>query len=159
MANKSLLLKNVKKFHETTNNSINYVDIDYDIKRPPEDPWTTHTRSMIPRNNYAILNGYRLWLQSKRYDYVRAPTFGGLFENNLNDRVTLSPANEETVKAIIIEETGNKWPSITIIACEVKAIMANREWRIKIIAQDKETKLVLQDDEIAVKIDDHLMDD
>jgi len=153
MAIKSLLAKNIKRLNNNLNNAINYVDIDYDIKRPEDDPWTTKTRSMILYSDYAILNAYRLWLQSRRYDYVRAPLFGGLFDMALNDRVTFSVENEESVKAIIYEETAAKWPDITIIDCEVKAIIARREWHIRIVAQDKGTKLILTDPAIMVSVD------
>ena len=146
MAIKSLLAKKMSRLNNSLNNSINYVDIDFDVKRDANNPWTTRTRSTIVRNDYAILNAYRLWLKSKRYDYVRAPDFGGLFGMNLNDRVQFSEDNCDTVKAIIYEETAAKWPDITIIDCHVKAILHKREWWIKIIAQDKGTRMILSDE-------------
>jgi len=154
MAIKSLLAKDIKKLGESLNDSINYVDIDYDIKSHPDNPWTTKTRSMVYSNSHAVLNGYRLWLQSKRYDYIRAPHFGGLFESNLNDQVYLSPENEEIVKGLIMQQSAQKWPDITVLDCEVKAVMSTREWRIKILAQDKETKMVLLDEDIDIAADD-----
>jgi len=153
MAIKSLLAKDIKKLNNSINNAINYVDIDYDVKRDPSNPWTTKTRSTICRNDYAILNAYRLWLQSKRYDYVRAPDFGGLFENNLNDRVYFSPDNEEAVRQIVIEESAIKWPDITVLECHVTAIVQRREWLIRIVAQDKGTRLVLTDENLIIPVD------
>jgi len=150
--NKSLLFKNIKDLHNKTNNAANYVDIDYDVKRPENDPWTTKTRSTICRNDYAILNAYRLWLQSGRYDYIRSPIFGGLFENNLNDRVQFGVAAEDTVRSIIIEESAQKWPDIIVVNCEVRALVPQRQWWIKITIQDRNTKLIITDNEIRVEV-------
>ena len=154
MAIKSLLIKDIDRLNKSLGGSINYIDIDYDIKRSKNDPWTTKTRSTICRNDYAVLNAYRLWLQSKKYDYIRAPSFGGLFENNLNDKVYFSAENEGTVRQLIIDESNQKWPDITILDCEVKAIMSNREWNIKIICQDKNSKMILRDENINIASDD-----
>lgn len=153
MAIKSLLGKNIKQLTDSMNNSIKYIDIDYRILNDPDDPWTTHTRSMILHNDYALLNGYRLWLQSKKYDYIRAADFGGLFSNQLNDKVYFSEENEEVVKQLILDESALKWPDIIIIDCKVKAIQQTREWLIHIIIQDKNTKLVMSDDNILINTD------
>jgi len=145
---KSLLVRDIEKLHNTLNDTIKYVDLDYDVKRPKSDPWTTKTRSLVCRNDYAILNGYRLWLQSRRYDYVRNPNFGGLFDSALNDRTPFGPEHEDTVRNIMIRESNEKWPDINVLSCEVKAIVAERRWHIKIVAQDKKTSLVLVDDNL-----------
>jgi len=76
------------------------------------------------------------------------PEFGGLFAFNMNDRCTFGPENEETVKQIVLEESAQKWPDITIIHCEVTAIVNKREWLVKIIAQDKLTKMILSEDNL-----------
>ena len=39
-----------------------------------------------------------------------------------------------------------KWPDITLIDVEVKAIIEKREWYIRIMAQDKTTKLIMTGD-------------
>jgi hypothetical protein len=60
--------------------------------------------------------------------------------------VTFSVENEPVVKDLIINQTAEKWPDITLIDVEVKAIMEKREWYIRIMAQDKTTKLIMTGD-------------
>jgi len=153
MAFKSALIRNKDQLN-LLDNTTRYVDIDYAILPVnPDGTWDTRTRSTIVRDERAILNAYRMWLQSKQYDYNRRPGFGGLFQNNLNDRVYFSPDNEDEVAQIIRSETEEKWPDITIMGIEVKAIMKDRSWHIRIIAQDKQTKLVLTD-QLSVNVPD-----
>jgi len=152
MAVKSLLGRNIKELTNTMADAISYVDIDYDVRRPENNKWTTKTRSLICYNDYAVLNAYRLWLQSRRYDYIRAPNFGGFFDNNLNDKVSFSPDNEATVSQLIINESAEKWPDIVVLDCQVTCKYAERNWHIKIIAQDKKTKMILKDENINVSI-------
>jgi hypothetical protein len=150
MALKSILTRNFKDLSSKMGDSIKYVDLDYEVKRSKDDPWTTHTRSTVCHNDYAILNAYRLWLQSKHYDYIRAPGFGGFFDNNLNDRFTFNVANEKAVSQALVAESAEKWPQITILECNVTCDMANRGWIVHIIAQDNVTKMVLNDQPVFV---------
>jgi hypothetical protein len=150
MAVKSLLVRNIKDLENKTAGAIKYVDLDYDLKRPASDPWTTHTRSMVCKNDYAILNGYRLWLQSKHYDYVRNPEFGGFFENNLNDKFTFIPENEPAVAQALVNESHVKWPDIEILDVKVTCDLRNRGWIVKITAQDKNTQMVFSDNNIVI---------
>ena len=150
MAIKTLLAKNFKKLSDQLNDTINYVDIDYNIIEPSTSQGLTHTRTTILRENYAILNAYRLWLQSRRYDYIRDPNFGGFFDNALNDRFQFNIENESAVKTALLNESAEKWPDITILDIEVKCNLGKRSWDIKILAQDKNTKLILADDNITI---------
>lgn len=143
--NRSLLLRNIQDLRNKTDNAISYTDLDYTVVPSKDQPFTTHTRSLVCKDDYAVLNAYRLWLQSRRYDYPRAPGFGGLFDMALNDRVYFSVDNEGAVRELVLNETAQKWPGIVVLACEVKAIVNNREWHIKIVAQDKQSKMVLSD--------------
>jgi hypothetical protein len=145
MALKSLLVRDFKDLSQKLGDAIKYVDIDYEVKRDPSDPWTTHTRSMICRNDYAILNAYRMWLQSKHYDYIRNPDFGGFFENNLNDRFPFKPESELAVAQALVAETNQKWPDIELISVTATCNMSTRGWEVHVIAKDKGTNMVLSD--------------
>lgn len=140
---KSLLARDLNELSNSLDQKIKYVDIDFDVKNTG---WTTKTRSTFCKDDAAILNAYRMWLLSKKYDYCRAPGFGGLFGDRLNDKVTFSVENEPVVKDLIINQTAEKWPDITLIDVEVKAIIEKREWYIRIMAQDKTTKLIMTGD-------------
>jgi hypothetical protein len=155
MANKSLLFKNIKDLSKTVGDAIAYVDLDYEIKRPADDPWTTHTRSMVCKDDYAILNAYRLWLQSRRYDYIRSPSFGGFFENNLNDRFAFRPENEAGVSQALVQESNEKWPDINVLECNVTCDTKLRGWVVHILAQDKGTKMVLSDNNVVIPAEDN----
>lgn len=143
---KSLLARDLGDLGNSLDKKIKYVDIDFDVKRHEQDPWTTKTRSTFCKDDYAILNAYRMWLLSKKYDYCRSPSFGGLFGDRLNDKVTFSVDNEEVVKDLIKNQTAEKWPDITLIDVEVTADIPTRQWKVRILAQDKGTKLVLSGD-------------
>jgi hypothetical protein len=144
---KSLLINNMEELNKKLNTPINYLDIDYNAISP--DPGTTQgktkTRTRILHNDYAILNAYRMWLQSRRYDYIRAPNFGGMFDSALNDKFPFKTESEGIVADYIKSETETHWPQITVLNIEVKAELAKKNWLIKILAQDKQSGLVLQD--------------
>ena len=148
---KSLLVKDLKNLNTLLENKLNFIDIDYNVSDPGTSHGKTHTRSMITKNEYALLNGYRMWLQSKNYDYIRMPYFGGLFSSALNDRFHLSKDNEEAVADLIRTETEEKWPDINLLDCKVTANVSKREWLIRIVAQDKNTRLVLHEDDILIR--------
>lgn len=145
MAIKSVLLDNFDDLQSKLSNPINYVDIDYNLLNPESSQGFTKTRSTILHGDYAILNAYRLWLQSKKYDYIRSPTFGGIFEFMLNDKFSFSTDNEENVAEYIREKTASHWPQIVLLGVEVKADMNSRIWNIHLIAQDKRSGMILND--------------
>lgn len=128
------------QLEKQTDNQIDYIDIDYEINRPATDPWTTHTRSFIEKNQYAVENSYRMWLQSKKYDYLRQPDFGGPLEN-MNQKYPFNQEGEVAVHDMIVEKTQENWPSLTLLRCDVKADIPNRKWEIKVVILDNVTKL------------------
>jgi hypothetical protein len=131
------LLKKTEKLLEEPQGIINFIDIDYKLLEDPDDPYTTITRKMVERNFEAILNPFRMWLQSKKTDYIRQKDWGGLFQYQLNDRVRLHPNNEETVRELIVSQAEEKFPELSIIDCKVEADVPNRNWKVDIIVQDK----------------------
>jgi hypothetical protein len=145
MAVKSLLLKDINEINKKLVNPINYIDLDYNLIDPGNSQGKTHTRTTVLHGDYAILNAYRLWLQSRKYDYIRAPTFGGMFDSALNDKFTFSKENESAVKEYLINESAEHWPTINLLNVEVTAEIAKKNWKIHILAQDKESGLILRD--------------
>ena len=141
MAIKSLLFQN-----KVPDVKINYLDIDYDPRTPEASQGLTKTRSPVLRGQYAILNAYRLWLQSRRNDYVRAPEFGGIFDANLNDVAQFRPENSQVVEDYIVNKSNQNWPQIEILSIDVKAIVSERRWRIHLIILDKGSGLMMEDE-------------
>jgi hypothetical protein len=143
----SILKKSLPVLKKAMNDSINFVDLDYEVL-----PDHKTTRSTIMRDDRAIANAYRLWLQSNKNDYIRNPGFGGFFDNSLNDRFKFSPDSEDGVKTALIARTKELWPDLVVIDCEVKCNLARRNWFIKIMIADKNTGMAISsiDTEIAV---------
>lgn len=137
------LLKKTSKLLEKPQGNINLIDIDYKLLEDPDDPYTTSTRSMVETNYNALLNTYRLWLQSKPGDYIRNPSFGGMFAFALNDRVQFTEDNVATVKNLVITESNAAFPDLSIVDCQVKRIVDERCWDITIAVQDKLTDNVM----------------
>ena len=93
------------------------------------------------KNERAVANAYRLWLQGSAYDYVRRPHFAGFFDNQLNDRFPFDPSSEDGVAQALREETAQKWPDIQLIDVEVKCRFSQRDWWVRVTIADKNTLL------------------
>lgn len=137
MAIVNTLLKKTEKLLEEPQGTVNFIDIDYKLLEDPDDPYTTSTRKMVEHNFEAILNPYRMWLQSKRTDYIRQKNWGGLFEFALNDKVQFKTENESVVREMIISQSNEKFPDLSILDCKVKAVIRDRNWDVEIVVQDK----------------------
>ena len=137
MAIVNTLLKKTEKHLEEPQGTVNFIDIDYKVLEDPDDPYTTSTRKMVEHNFEAILNPYRMWLQSKRTDYIRQKNWGGLFEFALNDKVQFKTETENVVREMIISQSSEKFPDLSILDCKVKAVIRDRNWDVEIVVQDK----------------------
>lgn len=136
--NNTLLLK-TQKILEEPQGAVNLIDIDYKLIEDPDDPYTTKHRMMIEKNYDAILNSYRLWLQSKKGDYIREKDMGGLFTYALNDKVAFKPENEPVVSDLVISESKKFFNDIDVIECNVKCNVRDRNWDIEVVVLDKAT--------------------
>lgn len=141
MAN-DFLLKKVKNLLEKPESEINVIDIDHDVFL---EKWDTISRSTIEKNHYARLNAYRMWLKSKKYDYIRRPEVGGLFANNLNDVAPLTEENESLVRDTIISESNKQFPLLKILECVVKAHPAEKRWEVKIKVLDESDGAIMEE--------------
>lgn len=139
----NFLLKKTSKLLEKPQGNINLIDIDYKLLEDSDDPYTTSTRSMIETNYNALLNSYRLWLQSKPGDYIRNKDFGGMFTYALNDVVQFTDNNTEVVKNLIIQKSNEAFPDLSIIACTVKRDVPNLNWDISIAVKDTLTDNIM----------------
>jgi len=141
----SILKKSLPKLQTIMEDVIHYVDVDYEVTNPKTgpgtSPWTTRTRSTIMKNERAIANAYRLWLQGGKFDYVRRPNFAGFFDNQLNDRFEFDPSNEGGVAQALREESAAKWPDIQIVDVEVKCRFELRDWWVRVTIADRNTLL------------------
>lgn len=129
----TLIGKMVDLFDEPESSS-NIIDIDFDIA---EKNYETITRNVVEKNSFAVLNAYRMWLASRRGDYIReAPDESGYFQFSLNDKYSFESANENLIRQDIISLTSQRFPLLRVIECTVKANYATRKWDIKVIIED-----------------------
>jgi hypothetical protein len=152
----SILAENESALKQSVEETINYVDIDYDLVSAMSKSYTTHTRGIIEKNEYALNNAYRIWLQSGKWDYIRNPEFGGFFDNNLNDRFVFHPSSENAVREALISETAQKFPQVDIISVDVKCAFRERKWIVHVVLRDKNTGIILgiRENPVEVNIDD-----
>ena len=129
----SVILRNLSQLEKSLQQNINYVDIDY---RGPRDGYGTVLTKGSP-----LLNEYKIWLQSSKTDYIRDYGKGGFFAYNLNE-YEFSSASEEKIEQDLIAATKAQFPSINIIACEVKCMSPKRYWKVKVVVSDKMTGLI-----------------
>lgn len=148
MGLKSILIKDVPDLEKAVDHTIDYVDVDYELLDPRKtatsSPWTARlSRSTIMRNERAIANAYRLWLQSTEWDYIRKPSFGGFFRANLNDRFPFSPESELPIKTSLIQESNLRWPDLVILDCVVKCGYPAKKWIVDVTIADKNTGMTI----------------
>ena len=143
MKTENTLFKKTEQLLSEPQGTINFIDLDYKLIEDPDDPWTTKTRKMVEKNYEAILNPYRMWLQSKRDDYIRQKGWGGMFQFALNDKVTFRKENEAQVREILLAESKDRFPDLDIIDCTVEAVIPDRKWDISVTVQDPYTGNVM----------------
>ena len=148
MALKSILTRSLPELESAMDNMMTYHDIDYEVVNPRKTknsvPWTTITRSTVMKNERAIANAYRLWLQSKEYDYPRKPGFGNFFKAQLNDRFPFSPESEEGIASALVQESNTQWPDIKVLECKVKCGLPRKVWIVSVLIADKNTGLPIE---------------
>ena len=125
MTTENTLLGKMVDLFEEPEGASNVIDLDFDPMN--EDGW----------NSFAVLNAYRMWLASRRGDYIREnPDDSGYFQYALNNKYTFEKSNEENVKNDIVRLTAERFPLIRLVDCQVKANQMTKKWEIKVIIED-----------------------
>jgi hypothetical protein len=125
----SILLRNKEKLRKSISDKINYIDLDFELNG---------RRGVSSYYGDAITVSYVVWLKSMPGDYIRNPTKGGFFRNQLN-RYTFSPTSEESIASDLKAETNALFKDIELINVEVKCLYASRTWSVKVAIMDKNT--------------------
>jgi hypothetical protein len=150
------ILVQAKKFDNAVDDYMKYVDIDYEVCNPRKtassSPWTTSTRTTIMRNERAIANAFRIWLQSSKNDYIRNPGFGGFFDNNMNDRFPFDPSSEQGIEQALIAASALRWPDIEILDVEVKCVKERRSWKVRVAIMDKNSGMIAPVEDVDTEI-------
>lgn len=135
MTTENTLIGKMVDLFEEPDGKANVIDIDFDVV--DDGNWNTITRSPIEKNSFAVLNAYRMWLASKRGDYIReAPDNSGYFQFALNNKYSFEKANEDNIKADLIRLTNERFPLLRLVDCKVNANFSTRKWEIKVVIED-----------------------
>lgn len=133
----SVITRNIIELSKNLQKNINFVDLSYkgmatDINGEKHATITGGT---------PILNQYKMWLQSKRMDYIRSPQYGGFFANNLNE-YEFSPSSIPAIKSDIIKISKELFPTLEILDCQIECVVSQRKWKVKIVVGDSSTGLI-----------------
>jgi len=133
---KSNIERNIKQIQQTLKSNLNYIDINYK---------GVDKYGFILQGGSAVINQYKIWLQSSGTDYHRQPGKAGFFDGQLN-RYKFSPESEESIKTDLINETTTQFPNLEVIGLDIICMMKERKWSIKVAVKDKITGIIGIDD-------------
>lgn len=129
----SSIAKQINSLRKSIKEQINYFDVNFkDIDK---------NGSIQVSNLACVTQAYKIWLMSDMYDYHRRPTMGGFLVKNVIKK-PLSDENAKIIESQLIRETGEIFPTINVLKCEVTANMARRRWELRIAIQDKRSGLI-----------------
>lgn len=133
MAN-SILLRNMPELYKSVQKNIDYIDLSYKGVNPAKP------NDIVLHGGNPIINEYKMWLQSKPYDYIRRPDIGGFLWKEIFNFPFL-PESEEEIEKYIIQETELNFPNIVIVSLKVTCNLSEKCWNIKVSVYDKITGL------------------
>ena len=128
----SIILSNIKKLRDSLQDQINYTDLDFDLKG---------RRGISVYYGDAMVVAYILWLKSMPGDYIRNPTKGGFFRNQLN-RYPFSPDSASQIEDDLKAETAKIFPDIEVLEVKAECVYGDRKWKVKVSILDKNTGIL-----------------
>ena len=135
--NGTLLQHRIENRKKDLTKEIKYIDVDY---KGFNDKQIEKT---IVYNGEAVLNAYKVWLCSKRGDYLRNYNFGGFFQNCCNEWPYV-PESADKIKEALIQATAQYWPTIKLLQCEVKMAhqLSYPGWEVRVLPIETVTNMV-----------------
>ena len=129
----SSIAKQISSLSKSIKDQINYFDVNFkDIDS---------NGSILVKDLACVTQAFKIWLMSDMNDYHRRPSMGGFLVRNVIKR-PLSADNAKVIESLLIKETGEVFPTINILKCEVTANMARRRWEVRVAIQDKRSGLI-----------------
>ena len=125
----SIVARNVKKLGESLKENINYVDVTY---KGINEKSIFNT---VIENGSAILNAYKIWLQSSADDYIRNYNYAGFFDDYLN-RYPFDESSIPAIKQELISVTEQTFPKVRILTLDVHCDKVPRGWKSRAVVQD-----------------------
>lgn len=125
----SIVSRNIKKLGEKFRENINYVDVTY---KGINEASVFNT---VIENGSAVLNAYKIWLQSSKSDYIRNYGYAGFFDDYLN-RYPFNDSSIPSIKEDLIAVTAEKFPRVRILGLDIICDRIKRGWKLRMIVQD-----------------------
>lgn len=127
------MLQNIEALRASLKESVSYIDVRYnDIDE---------YGSITAENGKAVINKFKIWLQSGKYDYHRNPNLGGFMETH----VVKKPLTEEScrqIEANLKAEAFKHFPDITILNVQCNCNLVRRRWEIRVAVLDNKTGIL-----------------
>lgn len=129
----SVMLQNIEALKSSLKENISYIDVRYnDIDE---------YGSITVENGTAVINRFKIWLQSGSTDYHRNPELGGFMEKY----VVKKPLTEDScrqIEANLKAESFKYFPEITITDINVNCNLVKRRWEIRVSVLDNKTGIL-----------------
>lgn len=127
------MLQNIEALRSSLKENISYIDLRYnDIDE---------YGSITVENSKAVINRFKIWLQSGKYDYHRNPELGGFMETH----VVKKPFTEDScrqIEANLKAEAYKHFPEITVTNVQCVCNLAKRRWEIRVSVLDNKTGIL-----------------
>lgn len=127
------MLQNIEALKSSLKENISYIDVRYnDIDE---------YGSITVENGTAVINRFKIWLQSGSTDYHRNPELGGFMEKY----VVKKPLTEDScrqIEANLKAESFKYFPEITITDINVNCNLVKRRWEIRVSVLDNKTGIL-----------------
>lgn len=94
----------------------------------------------------AVMNAYRFWLLSGKWDYVRQPEYAGFFDRWCNEYPMTSAGEASLVSALISKTSEAFGDMIQLNDVSAKADVVSRRWSVNVEPIDVATGLVGKSD-------------
>lgn len=130
----AVIEKNIKRLIQSYTNDVKNIDLSY-----KETDAEVDTIEKIQGN--AVLNAYKIWLQSSATDFHRNYGHAGFLDGGLK-RYPFRKESEEPIKEELIALTAEKFPRVEIIALDVICDYSDKRWKIKLVVRDRLTGYV-----------------
>lgn len=133
----SIIARNIKQLEKSLQKNIDYLDLDYRGVDPD-------VAEIELSKGSAVLNAYKMWLQSRSTSYIRNSGYGGFLTENIH-RYPFTTESEEIIETDLRALTTEEWPEIELLECEVHCMSPAKYWKVRVAVRDRITNLIAYD--------------
>lgn len=133
----SVIARNIKQLEKSLQKNIDYLDLDY--RGVDKEVYNVELTK-----GSAVLNAYKMWLQSRSTSYIRHTGYGGFLTETIHQYPFTIESEEQIIsdlRSLSVEE----WPEIELLECEVHCMSPAKYWKVRVAVRDKITNLLAYD--------------